>query len=387
MFNILFHYPRVLARHQQGPSAQARERYLTHCADQGAARDTLLRTARELLVIAQRLDLTIDGMISIRQVEAAAGRWVHYQQLQGRLRDPRGSRQYFIQTALSWLRFLGRLEAHDKKPLPFVGLVEHFAACMREQRGFSEVTIRQRCWFAQKFLNWLDEQKCSFGEVSLHELDAFLSLQAAQGWSRVSVATSAQALRSFFRHAEEHAWCAKGLAVGIDGPRVFKQEGLPVGPTWADVERLLTSTRGDRPREIRDYAILLLLALYAFRSGEVAVLQLEDIHWHRELIVVARPKQRRVQEYPLVSAAGEAILRYLQQVRPRCARRELFLTLKAPFRPLSTGGLYHVVSSRLSELNIQSLRHGPHSLRHACAGHLLAEGFSLKEIGDHLGHP
>ena len=159
-----------------------------------------------------------------------------------------------------------------------------------------------------------------------------------------------------------------------------------MGPIWSDVERLLISTRGDRPREIRDHAILLLFALYAFRSGEVAALQLEDLHWHRELIVVARPKQRRAQEYPLVPTVGEAILRYLQQVRPRCARRELFLTLKAPFRPLSAGGLYHVVSSRLSQLHIQSLRHGPHSLRHACASHLLAEGFSLKEIGDHLGH-
>ena len=43
MFNTLFHYPRVLARHRQGPSAQARERYLTHCANQGAARNTLQR--------------------------------------------------------------------------------------------------------------------------------------------------------------------------------------------------------------------------------------------------------------------------------------------------------------------------------------------------------
>ena len=30
--------------------------------------------------------------------------------------------------------------------------------------------------------------------------------------------------------------------------------------------------------------------------------------------------------------------------------------------------------------------HGPHALRHACATHLLAQGLSLKEIGDHLGH-
>ena len=29
---------------------------------------------------------------------------------------------------------------------------------------------------------------------------------------------------------------------------------------------------------------------------------------------------------------------------------------------------------------------GPHTLRHACATHLLARGLSLKEIGDHLGH-
>jgi integrase/recombinase XerD len=199
MFSILFHYPRVLARHRQGPSAQARERYLTHRADQGAACDTLLRTARELLVIAQRLDLTTDRMISIREVEAAAERWVHHQQHRGRVRGPRGSHQWFIQTALSWLRFLGRLEGHDKKPLPFADLVAHFAACMRDQRGLSEVTIRNRCWHAQKFLNWLDGQNRSFGEVSLQELDAFLSLQAAQGWGRVSVATSAQALRSFFR--------------------------------------------------------------------------------------------------------------------------------------------------------------------------------------------
>jgi integrase/recombinase XerD len=34
-----------------------------------------------------------------------------------------------------------------------------------------------------------------------------------------------------------------------------------------------------------------------------------------------------------------------------------------------------------------SLKHyGPHSLRHACATRLLAEGLSMKEIGDHLGH-
>jgi site-specific recombinase XerD len=29
---------------------------------------------------------------------------------------------------------------------------------------------------------------------------------------------------------------------------------------------------------------------------------------------------------------------------------------------------------------------GAHGLRHACATHLLREGFSLKQVGDQLGH-
>jgi len=59
MFEVLFIYPKVLARHQAGPAALDRERYLAHCAGQGAAHGTLLRIARELLVIAERIDVTV----------------------------------------------------------------------------------------------------------------------------------------------------------------------------------------------------------------------------------------------------------------------------------------------------------------------------------------
>jgi integrase len=118
----------------------------------------------------------------------------------------------------------------------------------------------------------------------------------------------------------------------------------------------------------------------------VAGLCLEDLNWESEVISISRSKPRRAHEYPLVNQAGEAILRYLQQIRPRCAQREIFLTLKAPFRRLSQGALYRLVSTRLDALGIQVPRRGPHCLRHACAGRLVAEGFSLKEIGDHLGH-
>ena len=386
MFETLFQYPAVVARQRSGPFAEARERFLNHCASQGFARATLVRRARELLVIAERIDITRGEAIGLSTIEAAADRWARGQRQRQRAQGLRWSREFFVQTAKDWLHFLGRWEVPQPKIVPFADRLADFAAYQRDERGLSPATIRCQSWHVEKLLGWLGEQNRRFDNVSLEDVDAFLAAHGKQGWGRVSVATSASALRGFFQHAAVHGWCAASIATGIDGPRLFQYEGLPVGPPWADVQRLIASADGDSARDIRDRAILILLATYGFRSGEVAGLRLEDVSWEKEMVTIVRPKPRRTQQYPLVSEAGEAILRYLQQVRPRSARREIFLTLKAPFRQLSPGALYHLVSTRLGALGIQVPRRGPHSLRHACAGHLVAEGFSLKEIGDHLGH-
>ncbi len=60
--------------------------------------------------------------------------------------------------------------------------------------------------------------------------------------------------------------------------------------------------------------------------------------------------------------------------------------MKAPIRPIGSGVLYDLVSDRLQALGVTSKHHGPHALRHACATRLLAQGLSMKQIGDHLGH-
>ena len=386
MFETLFKYPGVLARHRGGPFTDLRERFLIHCADQGLAQATLLHVADELMVIAGRIDLTGECPISLAEIEAAADEWSRYQKRRHRAHCQKWSRERFIQTAVSWLRFLGRFQESEHQQRPYEHIVQDFASFMRNERGLSEVTVGGRCWQVNKFLDWLNSQDRSFDEVVLQDVDAFLAGNGKTGWGRVSVATSANALRSFFRYAEMRGWCTPGMAAGIDGPRIFQQEALPLGPTWEDVKHLIASVDTDKPRDIRDRPILMLFAIYAFRTREVAGLSVHDVNWEKEIISIARPKQRRTQQYPLVNEVGEAILRYLRQVRPRCSCREIFLTLKAPFRPLSPGALYHLVSTRLYQMGITTLRHGPHSLRHACAGHLVSEGLSLKQIGDHLGH-
>ena len=205
------------------------------------------------------------------------------------------------------------------------------------------------------------------------------------GYARVTIQTWAGELRAFFRFAETRGWCRKGLAACIRGPRLFAQASLPLGPSWDEVRRLLAMTEGDRPADIRDRAILMLLAIYGLRAGEVSRLRLEDFDWEHEVFTVTSSKTRRPRTYPLTRSVGDAILRYLKEVRPRSSHRELFLTLLRSL-PAVAHALWHIVAKRLRSLNVSLPHHGPHALRHACATRLLAEGLSLKEIGDQLGH-
>jgi integrase/recombinase XerD len=200
------------------------------------------------------------------------------------------------------------------------------------------------------------------------------------------VASCAVSLRVFFRYASIYGWCRQPIAEGIQAPRIFSQESIPSGPSWMEVKRLLASMETKQSVDIRNHAIIMLFALYALRASEVSKLKLENIDWEHDFILVPRAKRRKPQLYPLVPTVGNAITKYLQQVRPKCNRREVFLTLIPPFRPISRSGLYSLTSRQMRKLNLQTPHLGPHSLRHACAGHLLSEGFSLKEIGDHLGH-
>jgi integrase/recombinase XerD len=388
MFETLFRYPRVRARHLAGPSAEERDRYLAHCAYTGAAYASLLRLASELLLVARRIDISETTPIAPYEVEAAADGWVRHQRRHHRIRDPRFCRQRFVQVATDWLRFLARLQATPEMSSAGAELVGEFASYMRLERGLSSHTIHNRCWHVQAFLHWLSEQGCSIAEVKLEQVDAFLATRGAQGWCRVSIATAASALRSFFVHMAARDRCTDRFAAGIEGPRLFKHEALPVGPQWKDVQRLIASADTDHPQDIRDRAILLLLAVYGLRCGEVVALSLEDVSWEREILHISRPKQRCRQNYPLTTDVGNAVLRYLQQVRPRCASRALFLTMRAPVRPLAPNSLHYLVAKRLRALDIRCPRRGPHALRHylpfltmSCAWLTAASFLDMRGLG------
>lgn len=345
----------------------------------------LKKIAWILLSIAPHIDLE-HGNVTTRDIELAVDNRGRFKHSSERTQNPQGSRQLFIHIATEWMRSLGYFEPPREQESPFAAQIAAFARHLHEERGLSPVTISTRCERVARFFECLDPNRNSLCKISIADVDAFIEAKGNNGWRRSSLASLVSSLRSFFRYAESQTWCDLGFAVAIDSPRLYAQEGLPKGPRWEDVQRLLAITQGNRPADVRAHAILMLLAVYGLRRGEVSRMQLDDLDWAGERIIVTRQKQRRSQSYPLVSAVGEAILRYLREVRPSCAHRSLFLTLAAPIRPLSALSITPIVRSRLQAIGVDLPRRGAHCLRHACANHLQASGFSLKQIGDYLGH-
>ena len=193
------------------------------------------------------------------------------------------------------------------QPLRSTMLLEDFAAAMRQERGLAISTITRTCRANGQFLNWYGQKHLTLAELRIDHVDEFLALKGQQGCARISIRAQAQWLRGFLRHAERRGWCNKGIADAILSPRIYPQEGLPAGPTWEQTQALIGSASGKRPGAVRNRAILMLLAVYGLRSGDVSRLRLEDLDWDREVLMVAHPKQRRARQYPLIHSAGEVI--------------------------------------------------------------------------------
>ena len=388
MFEVLFTRPHALARHRGEPLAEPRRRYLTYCAEHGMKIPTLLVLAHYLLTITRYLHLQQRGdeLISLDDVQVAAARWARRRPRPATMTDSRFAQRRFFRIAKRWLQFLGRLQPSTTALHLSAEHVAAFAEFQKE-KGLSLQTIDFRSRVVQKFLDRLCGTDTRLEQVTSAQLDIAVSETVLEGrLKRVSVRTYAACLRAFFQYAETRDWCCKGLAAAIMVPRVYAQETIPAGPSRHDVQRLLATTEGNRPMDVRDRAILMLLIVYGFRSGEVRDLQLDDLDWEQELIRVRRSKTGRTQVYPLSRTVGDAILSYIRKVRPRTIHREVFLALNAPIRPVRRGTLGNIVASRLRPLGVSLLHYGPHALRHACATHLLDRGHSLKEIGDYLGH-
>ena len=389
LFNKLFERRHALRRHTSAPLLQERLLYLQHWANLQAKDSTLRKIASYQLLIIKLLNFHTVRAVAFHEIEEAALKWAVNEKV--RLRNntfSKFSQRRFMNDAVGWFRMLGCLKQKTVQVIPFQEYRDKYVEYMLHEQGLSEETVHGRRSLLKDFLLNLSNRIESFTAILPSTIDEILTKKYEQdGLSRRSVQSYASVVRTFLKHAENQQWCPQGIAVSIKAPRVYRQETLPSSPQWKDIKKLLAASQTNYPTDVRDYAVLLLLTVYGMRRSEVAGLQLHDIDWKNKQIYLRRSKRSKPQVFPLSKTVGEAILHYLKDVRPaHCKWRAVFVTRRSPYEALTAGAIYAIVNRRLKPLHLPIKNHGPHALRHACATHLINEGFSLKEISDHLGH-
>lgn len=378
MFDTLFNSVSVQTRYRTAPLLEERERYLQFCADGGAMLISQRERAFAMIIFSEGMAPKDAGRIGVERL-----REILLMRSDTRI-GPRTVCKY-ISSLRPWLKFLGWWD-FAKLPIAFEQDLGRFVAWMRDERGLASCTVEQWERRTATFLRWCSDTGRTLTSLSPGDIDAYFVSSGTARWSRISAGHIASMLRVFLRHAESIGSCQSGLAESILAPRRYRLETLPYALNWSDVRRLIDTASADTEHDIRDRAILLLLAVYGLRSGEVAALRIDDIDRSAKVLRIWRQKRRAPQIYPLAPSVEEALVKYIEAARPPVVHREIFIREMAPRTPVSASCISAVVRNRLRTLNVRVAHLGAHALRHACAVKMLADEFTLKEIGDHLGH-
>jgi len=214
----------------------------------------------------------------------------------------------------------------------------------------------------------------------------FLSHLYERGLGKTSVARHLAAVRSLYKWLAREGKVKQNPAALVSTPKLAKK--LPRVPTIEEVNNVLDGELPETAAFVeRDKMILELLYGCGLRNSELIGINLDDIHWSNETILV-RGKGRKERMVPLGDTAAEAIREYLSKRKELLASRKkttpaLLVNLRG--QRLTTRSVGRIVKHIAVSKGLSPDVH-PHTLRHAFGTHLLEEGADLRAIQEMLGH-
>lgn len=289
-----------------------------------------------------------------------------------------------LKPLLNWLAASGviAMEVASPRQIQDTPVLVRFEEYLRDERRLKEISVQAQVSRARRFLNDFTPPG---GLCALSAADVVRALlDEGEGRKPVSVKKFGYVLRSFLRFCFlvgelDHDLTGATLVVRLPQPSL-----LPIGVSPGQIQALLDSCDRNTAVGKRDYAMNILLARLGLRAGEVAGLLLEDINWHQGEFLV-RGKGSKDERLPLPDEVGAAIVDYLVHARPVVPDlREVFSTVKAPWRRLSSPAVWAIVVRSCKRAGLEPF--GAHRLRHSLGEAMVGAEVPLAAIGQVLRH-
>ena len=279
----------------------------------------------------------------------------------------------------------------EPQALEILRLISEYMTVLTSERAASEHTVRAYQRELDSFATFL-AKRCGKSvlpaQIEHPVIREYMGTLYEKNLSKPSVARALAAIRSWFGWLARKGHIEQNPARLVSTPKLPKH--LPRVPGAEQLNQALDAPGVETAWPERDRVILELLYGCGIRNAELVGLNLEDILWGNECLLV-RGKGRKERYVPLGDAAAIAVRAYLPQRAQKLAeanRRSEALLLNVRLRGngrLTTRSVGRIVKHLALSHGLAADVH-PHTLRHAFGTHMLEDGADLRAIQEILGH-
>lgn len=264
-----------------------------------------------------------------------------------------------------------RQDSHEAVAVQKQELAHSFLAAKRVE-GCSEKTLK---YYDSTLRKALEAIRQPVEQITTEDLRRYLDDYQRNGQvSKVTIDNVRRILSSFFAWLEDEDHIAKSPVRRIHKVKTCKT----VKETYTDEALELMR---DQSENIRDLALIDLLASTGMRVGELVRLNRQDIDFiNRECVVLGKGnKQRRVY---FDARTKIHLQRYLDSRSD--SNEALFVSLQSPHNRLLISGVEIRLRTLGKKLNIH--RAHPHKFRRTLATMAIDKGMPIEQVQQLLGH-
>jgi len=263
------------------------------------------------------------------------------------------------------------VENNSNKELSEQNLVELFLAAKRIE-GCSEKSLK---YYESTILALLDDLGKDVKHIVTDDIRTYLTeYQARKQSSKVTIDNIRRILSSFFSWLEDEDYILKSPV-----RRIHKvKTGTNIKETYTDEALELMR---DNCTELRDLAIIDMLASTGMRVGEMVLLNREDIDFNeRECVVFGKGDKERIVYFDARTKIH--LLNYLNSRNDD--NPALFVSLQKPYNRLQISGVEVRLRQYGKRLGLNKVH--PHKFRRTLATMAIDKGMPIEQLQQLLGH-
>ncbi len=262
-----------------------------------------------------------------------------------------------------------------------------FKTFLQLERALSENTVAAYLHDVNLLFSFLQEKKHSLSikAVTPDDLRDFIQHINEMGLGAYSQSRVVSGIKSFFSFLILEKIIKTDPSALIESPKLGKK--LPDVLSEKEMLSLIQSVDLSEPLGERNKAILETLYACGLRVSELTSLQLSDLHFNQDIILVTGKgnKQRII---PIGQSAQMQLQTYINEIRIHVTARkgaENIVFLNQRGGKMSRQMIFLIIKKQAVKAEIRKSV-SPHTFRHSFATHLIRHGADLRAVQELLGH-